>query len=318
MEKLTVTLGIDIGGTNTDFAFVDISGSCRHKTSVKTLSDTPVEHFVARIHETVDSLLNTADRQYALNGIGIGAANGNAFTGCIENAPNLGWKNAPIVALFQDAFGLPVHLNNDANAAALGEMLFGAARGMKSFILVTLGTGLGCGIVVHGQLLTGNKGHAGEMGHVTVEPNGRPCNCGKTGCLETYASATGIVRTAAQLLSESREDSALRRLPPQGLTGRTIADAAQSGDRIATRAFDLTGAVLGRSLADAVAYLDPEAIVISGGLASAGSVLFDPVREAFEENVCAVHKGNVNILPSGLHPGDAAIVGAAASIWKQK
>ena len=314
MIKTDVVLGIDIGGTNTAFAFIDKAGKCFHKASIKTNSNQSAEEFVRRLMNQANALIIKYP-QFVLKGIGIGAPNGNIFTGCIENPPNLSWKRANIVDLFRKHINLPVKLTNDANAAALGELQFGAAREMQNFIEITLGTGLGSGIVVNGEVVYGSDGHAGEMGHVIVEPGGRLCTCGRKGCLETYASARGIVFTVQEWLSKKKEASSLRDIPSDQLTAKMIAEAAAEGDTIALDAFQYTADILGKALANAVAYFSQQAIIIFGGLAQAGSLLFDPLLESYERNVLNIYKGKVKIISSGLPAGDAAILGAGALIW---
>lgn len=317
MSKTEVVLGVDIGGTNTAFAFVDERGNCNQQTSIKTQSDLSAEDFMRRLVSRVKPLMKGSDTEFVLRGIGIGAPNGNIYSGCIENPPNLGWKNTNIVELFRKYFDVPVKLTNDANAAALGEMQFGAARGMKNFIEITLGTGLGSGIVVNGEVIYGSDGHAGEMGHVIVEPGGRLCTCGREGCLETYASARGIVFTVQEWLAEKKQSSSLRELAADQLTAKMIADAAAEGDGLALQAFRFTADILGRALANAVAFFSPEAIILFGGLAQAGALLFDPLRKSYEQNVLDIYKGKVKIISSGLPAGKAAILGTAALIWHE-
>ena len=317
MNKIDVVLGIDIGGTNTAFAFVDRQGRCIYKTSIKTASEQSAEKFVGRVVEQVQSLLNKKEFDLVLLGIGIGAPNGNIYTGYIEEPPNLGWRNTNMVRLFKNHFDLPVKLTNDANAAALGEMQFGAAQGLENFIEITLGTGLGSGIVVNGEVMYGSDGHAGEMGHVIIEPDGRKCTCGRKGCLETYASARGIVYTVQQWLSEKKQSSSLNKIPADRITAKDIAEAAEKGDPLAMKAFRFTADILGKALADAVAYFSPEAIILFGGLAQAGDILFNPLQISYDRAVLNTYKGKVRIMASGLAAGDAAILGASALIWHE-
>ena len=249
-----------------------------------------------------------------LAGIGIGAANGNYFSGCIENAANLPWKGVvKIVEAFEKQFGVPVFLTNDANAAAIGEMVYGGAKGMTDFIEITLGTGLGSGIVTSGKMLYGHDGFAGECGHVIVERGGRDCGCGRKGCLETYVSATGVVRTATELLAKRNIDSELRSIPNSELTALKVSQAANRGDAIAKEVFEFTGEMLGRALADFVAITSPQAIFLFGGLVKAGEILFEPVRRAMEANMLNIFKNKVQVLPSQLGD-DAAILGSAALV----
>jgi len=254
-----------------------------------------------------------------VKGIGVGVPNGNYFKGTIEFAPNLPWRGVvPLASLIQDAFTLPTVLTNDANAAAIGEMTYGAARGMKDFIMITLGTGLGSGIVVNGQLVYGHDGFAGELGHVIVFPEGRRCGCGRKGCLETYVSATGIVRTIHELLQSRHIPSLLRDMNPTAITSKTIRDAALKGDALAIEAFEFTGKILGQQLANFVAFSSPEAIILFGGLTRAGDLIFRPTIHAMEENLLQIYKNKIKVLPSELKESDAAILGASALVWEIK
>ncbi|MBN2424938.1 MAG: ROK family protein [Calditrichaceae bacterium] len=310
-----VVVGIDIGGTNTAFGIVDHKGKCLIKNEIETRSQQPCNKFFDRLFSSLQEMFK--DHEYQIKGIGIGAPNGNYYTGKIENPPNLKWGNVNLVEMVKKYYNVPIVVTNDANAAALGEMKFGAARKMKNFILITLGTGLGSGIVVNGELLYGHDGFAGELGHVIVEKNGRLCGCGRRGCLETYASATGIRRTAFEKLAEYDEDSLLRHISCAELTARTIYEFARKGDRIAIECFNYTGKILGEALADAVAYLSPEAIIIFGGLAKSGDLLLNPVREHYEKNVLNIFKNKVKIMTSQLKSDEAAILGAGALIWHE-
>lgn len=311
--KSDVVLGIDIGGTNTAFGLVDCSGNCLFKKSIPTRSDEPAENLFDRIFDIVNHKLT--ENSLSLTGIGVGAPNANYYKGTIETPPNLGWNYVDVVATVAKFSRLPVFVTNDANAAALGEMKFGAAREMKNFIEVTLGTGLGSGIIVNGELVYGNDGFAGEMGHTIIEWNGRECGCGRRGCLETYVSATGIVRTYFHLLGESMEKSYLKFKVTSEITAKDIYDAALNEDPVALRAFDLTAMYLGRACADAVAYFSPEAIILFGGLAGAGKLITEPTKKYMEENLLNFFKNKVNIVLSELNEGDAAILGAAALAW---
>ncbi|HTR98962.1 MAG TPA: ROK family protein, partial [Bacteroidota bacterium] len=231
---------------------------------------------------------------------------------------NLSWKGVvPVADMVRKYYDLPVALTNDANAAALGEMLYGAAKGMKNFIVITLGTGLGSGIVSAGELVYGADGFAGEIGHTMVDPEGRECGCGARGHLETYASATGLCRTVGELLAVRRDESPLRAVAPRDLTSRMVADAANAGDPIACEAFEVTGQILGMKLADSVAHLSPEAIILFGGLAAAGPLIFEPTARSLEEHLLPIFKNKVKLLPSALREGDTAVLGAAALIWNE-
>ena len=317
MAKLKVTLGIDIGGTNTVFGLVDESGNIKTKESIPTNSMNPAEDLFMRLFEKFNPIYNEYAEKFQIMGIGVGAPNANYYTGSVENPPNLNWGTVNLISLIQKYYDLPVAVTNDANAAALGELKFGAARGMKNFIEITLGTGLGSGIVVNGDLLYGHSGFAGEMGHTTIVSEGRKCGCGKRGCLETYVSAPGIKRTVFELLAESTEQSVLRDISYNELTSKKIYEAAKAGDKIANNAFKFTGKILGQSMADAVSYLSPEAFVLFGGLAQSRELILEPTRKHLENNLLSIFKGKVKILLSGLPEGDAAILGASALIWHE-
>lgn len=318
MAKIDVTLGVDIGGTNTKFGLVDREGKCVAEMSIPTEAREPAENLIARLHEKVEEMCRPLAGEYNLKGIGIGAPNANYYRGTVENPPNLNWKGVvDISALFRNYYDLPVAVTNDANAAALGEMLYGAAKGMKNFIVITLGTGLGSGIVSHGELVYGADGFAGEIGHTIVDPQGRECGCGQRGHLETYASATGICRTVSELISVRRGESELRSIAPRDLTSKMISEAANRGDEIAKEAFEITGRILGMKLADSVAHLSPEAIILFGGLAAAGPLIFEPTGRSLEEHLLPIFKNKVMLLPSGLKEGDTAVLGASALIWNE-
>ncbi|MCF6268840.1 MAG: ROK family protein [Melioribacteraceae bacterium] len=312
-----VTLGIDIGGTNTVFGIVDEKGKIIFKDSLPTNGMEPAESLFERVFQVFDEKFKKFAADYKLIGIGMGAPDGNYYTGSIENPPNLNWGYVNVANAMKKYYDIPFALTNDANAAAIGEMEFGSARGMKNFIQVTLGTGLGSGIVVDGKMLYGHSGVAGELGHINIVKDGRKCGCGNRGCLETYVSATGIIRTVFELLASSRDESSLRNISFNQLTAKQIYDAAMSGDKVAISAFKYTGKLLGEALADAVAILSPEAIVIFGGLAQAGEILFAPTRKNMESNLLHFHKGKIKLIKSGLEEGDAAILGASALIWQE-
>ena len=312
-----VTLGIDIGGTNTLFGIVDEKGNIIFKNSIPTNGMEPAEKLFERLFNIFNEKFNDYSNEYSIVGIGMGAPDANYYTGAIQNPPNLNWGFVDVAAAMKKYYDVPFALTNDANAAAIGEMEFGSARGMKNFIEVTLGTGLGSGIVVDGKMLYGHSGAAGELGHVNIVNDGRKCGCGKKGCLETYVSATGIKRTVFELLATSRDESSLRNISFNDLTAKQIYDAAQNRDKIAISAFKFTGKLLGEALADVVALLSPEAIVIFGGLAQAGDILFDPTRKQMENSLLQFHKGKIKLIKSGLSEGDAAILGASALIWHE-
>ncbi|MFC2085545.1 ROK family protein [Bacteroidota bacterium] len=312
-----MTLGIDIGGTNTVFGLVNFEGRCLIHDSIPTKSMDPAEDLFKRLFFEFGRIYRDYINQYKLVGIGIGAPNANYYRGTVENPPNLNWGIVDIVQLVKKYYDIPIVVTNDANAAALGELKFGVAKGMKNFIEITLGTGLGSGIVVNGNLLYGSDGFAGEMGHTTIVCDGRKCGCGKRGCLETYVSASGIVRTVFELLSDSNEASKLREITFHDLTSKEIYDAAIKGDKIAQSAFKYTGKLLGKAMADAAAYLNPEAFVLFGGLAKSGDMLIKPVKKHLENNLLRIIRGKIKILHSGLPEGYAAVLGASALIWHE-
>lgn len=313
--QTTVSLGIDIGGTNIAFGIIDKSGNCLANGSLPTTAYNTPQDFVQDLYKTVKKELDKLDVQ--LVGIGGGAPNGNYFNGTIENAANLSWKGTiPMVELLTKQFGVPAFITNDAKAAAIGEMVYGGAKGMKDFVVITLGTGLGSGIVVNGKLVYGHDGLAGEVGHTLICGGDRYCNCGRRGCLETYASATGIKRTACELLALENTPSALRDIPYTEITAKKVYDAAQKGDPIALEAFRITGEQLGKALANLVAIISPEAIFLQGGVANAGEWLFKTTQEQMEANMLYIFKQKIKILRSSL-PTNAAIYGASALVWTE-
>jgi glucokinase len=315
--KIEVTLGIDVGGTNTAFGFVDVNGNCVAESSIQTKAQNSAADLFSRLHPEIEKLYQTISDKYLLKGIGVGAPNANYYRGTVENPPNLKWGVVNVVEILKQYYDVPVAITNDANASAIGEMLFGAAKGMKDVIVITLGTGLGSGVVVDGKLVYGSDGFAGEIGHTVYDPNGRQCGCGKKGCLETYASATGIKRTVMELLATSNEDSALRNVNYNDLDSKMIYTSALAGDKLAKEAFEITGKILGLKLADAVAVTSPEAIILFGGLALAGDMIINPTKKSLEENLFVVFKNKVKILPSGLPEGNSAVLGSAALIWNE-
>lgn len=315
--KNEVTLGIDVGGTNTAFGFVDINGKCIAESSILTKAQNSAADFFSRLYPEIEKLHNSISDRYILKGIGLGAPNANYYRGIVDNPPNLKWGVVNVVETLKQYYDVPVAITNDANASAIGEMLFGAAKGMKDFIVITLGTGLGSGVVVDGKLVYGSDGFAGEIGHTVFDPNGRQCGCGKKGCLETYASATGIRRTVMELLANSNGDSALRNISYNDLDSKMIYSAAIAGDKLAIEAFDYTGKILGLKLADAVAVTSPEAIILFGGLAHAGNIIIDPTKKSLEENLFHVFRNKVKVIPSGLPEGNSAVLGASALIWNE-
>ncbi|MCH5327890.1 MAG: ROK family protein [Coprobacter sp.] len=313
-------VGIDIGGTNTVFGIVDARGTILASGSIKTQKYSQIDDYVADLYTELSRLLEQEDATDKIKGIGVGAPNGNYFNGTIEFAPNLPWRGViPLAQMLSDRFGIPVSLTNDANAAAIGEMTYGAARGLKDFIMITLGTGVGSGIVVNGQLVYGHDGFAGELGHVIVRrSNGRLCGCGRTGCLEAYTSATGVARTAREFLEICKDDSLLRRIPAQDITSKDVYDAAVNGDKLANEIFEYTGTILGEALADFVAFSSPKAIILFGGLAKSGELIMKPIREAMERNILSIYKGKVKLMLSELKESDAAVLGASALGWEAK
>lgn len=313
-----VALGIDIGGTYTKFGFIRRNGEAIYDGSIQTTGHTDLKSYQAALAEAIKDAFGRFRNEYSLAGVGIGAPNGNYYKGTIEFAPNLDWKEVvPFVELFKEHFDLPMALTNDANAAAIGEMIYGSASGMNDFVIITLGTGLGSGLVVNGEVVYGHDGFAGEVGHVQVYENGRMCGCGRRGCFETYASASGLRRTVFELLCDETFPSSLRDISFHDMTAKKIADAAKEGDPIATRAFEITGKILGMKLADTVAHTSPEAIFLFGGLTNAGDILFKPTRESFEDNLLKVYKNKIKIVPSGLQETNAAVLGASALVWKE-
>ena len=314
---IEAAIGIDIGGTNSVFGIVDKEGKCLAESSIKTNEYETAGDFVRVMAEGIKKLIKEYKEDLKIVGIGIGAPNGNYFNGTVEFAPNLRWKGViPFCELFKEHFNLPVILTNDANAAAIGEMIYGAAKGMKDFFIVTLGTGLGSGFVANGEMIYGHDGFAGELGHTIAVSDGRQCGCGRKGCLEQYASATGIVKTVKELL-KSNHKSILNEILREEITSKKIFEAAKKGDKLALEAFDYTGKILGRSLADAVAITSPEAIILFGGLALAGDYIFKPTKRSMEENLLNIFKNKVKLLPSKITDSNAAILGASALVWKE-
>jgi glucokinase len=312
-----VVAGVDIGGTNTVFGLVDKSGKVLDEGNFKTTDYPKINDFVQALVNGIKKLL-AAKKEYKLIGIGIGAPDANYHRGTIEHAPNLAWKGiVPLADLIKSKIKVPVIVTNDANAAAMGEMIFGGAKKMKDFIVLTLGTGLGSGIVIDGKMVYGHTGFAGELGHMTVVPGGRACGCGRLGCLETYASASGLVRTVLLMLSEMREDSILRDISPAKLTSKKIAEAAAKKDPVAVRAMNYTAEILGFGIINSLVFSSPEAVFLFGGLANAGELLFKPVREYIKKNNYVLFKNTVKILPSGISEANGAVLGSAALIWNE-
>ncbi len=317
MEMKEVVAGIDIGGTNTVFGLVDKSGKILAENSLRTTDYPKIENFVSALTDSIKTLMS-GKSNLKLAAIGVGAPNANYHKGTIELAPNLAWKGiVPLAEYIRKKIDVPVSMTNDANAAAMGEMLFGGAKKMKDFIILTLGTGLGSGIVINGEVVYGHTGFAGELGHTIVIPGGRDCGCGRQGCFETYASASGLVRTLLYMLSEMREESSLRDVAPSDLTAKKIADAASENDPIALEALDYTAELLAFGIVNAIGFSSPEAVFLFGGLAQAGEMLFMPTRKYVDETVQPIFKGTVKILPSAISESNAAVLGAAALAWNE-
>lgn len=313
-------IGIDMGGTNTAFGIVDARGTVIASSSIKTGKHSKIEDYIDELYTEITRIIVANDAEGKINGIGIGAPNANYFTGVIEDGVNLPWPTPiPLADLISKKFGIPCVITNDANAAAIGEMTYGAARGLKDFIMITLGTGVGSGIVVNGQMVYGHDGFAGELGHVIMKRNnGRVCGCGRTGCLEAYCSATGVARTAREFLEIREDDSLLREYDIEAITSKDVYDCAVKGDKLAIDIFNYTGTILGEALADFVTFSSPEAFVIFGGLTKSGDYIMNPIREAFDKNIMKVFKGKVKILISELKESDAAVLGASALGWEIK
>jgi len=311
-----LTIGIDIGGTNTKYGIVDRNGNVLYHGSISTTQFEEFKDFFNGLSAALRVAIQSVPGDNKIIGVGIGAANGNYYKGTIERATNLKWKGIiPLAEMFKEEFDLPAIVTNDANAAAVGEMIYGAAKGMKDFVVITLGTGLGSGFVANGQLLNGKHGIAGEVGHTSVNPAGRNCNCGKRGCLETYVSATGIRRTVYKLLADHLEDSELRGISFDNLTTKMITESAVRGDVVALAAFEYTGRILGMKLAETVVHTDPEAIFLFGGLSLAGDLIFKPTIKHMEANLMPLFRGKIKVLPSGLQNQAAPIIGASSLVW---
>jgi glucokinase len=310
MQKKAV-VGIDIGGTNTVFGIVDQQGNYFAEGKIKTQDYTNFVDFADELSLQIKESIQKFDSYISVIGAGVGVPNGNYYNGTVEFAPNLPWKGIiKVTKEIKARIGLPVIITNDANAAALGEMIYGAAKKMKDFIVITLGTGLGSGIVVNGKMVYGHDGFAGEIGHTILFQDGRTCGCGRKGCLETYCSARGLTETYLQNLGKSSADAS-------SIDAKYIYERAKQGEQAAINAFNQTGDILGLALANTVAYTRPEAIFLFGGLANAGNLIFIPTIKSFEKNLLNIYKGKVKILPSGLKEGTAAVLGAASLIWNE-
>ena len=315
-------IGLDLGGTNSVFGIVDARGEIKATTAIKTGGYSKVEDYVAASVEALQVIIEQVGGLDKIKAMGIGAPNGNYYNGTIEFAPNLPWAHdgiVPLADLFSKALGgIPVALTNDANAAAVGEMVYGVARGMKNFIVITLGTGVGSGIVVNGQLLYGHDGFAGELGHVTMVrgAEGRSCGCGRTGCLEAYCSATGVARTARELLEKTDRPSILRDMKPEDITSLDVSIAAGKGDELAKEIYEFTGKMLGEACADFTAFSSPEAYIFFGGMVKAGDLIMKPIEKAYNDHVMQIFKGKAKFLVSGLDGASAAVLGASAIGWE--
>ena len=310
-------IGLDLGGTNSVFGIVDRNGEIIATTSIKTQAFQEVEAYVEECVKAVMQIVDQVGGIEKIHAMGIGAPCGNYYKGTIEHAANLVWAKGivPLADMFAEKLGIPVAITNDANAAAMGEMKYGVAVGMDNFVELTLGTGVGSGIVANGQLIYGCDGFAGELGHMVVEPDGRPCGCGRKGCLETYCSATGVVRTTVAMLEESTEPTSLREIPTAEITSYDVYKAAMAGDAMAQEVFRQTGRRIGIACANISTFLSPEAFIFFGGLAQAGEILFRPIEEAYNEHVLSLYKGKAKFLMSGLDGAKAAILGSSALAW---
>jgi len=312
-------IGLDMGGTNSVFGIVDQRGTIKAQTAIKTQAYPDFKDYVKASVEALQPALDVIGGIQNVKGMGIGAPNGNFYTGNIEYAANLLWPGiVPVAKMFEEALGIPCRVTNDANAAAMGEMTYGVARGMKNFIMITLGTGVGSGIVVDGKIVYGSDGFAGELGHFVVDhsPAGRKCGCGRSGCLETYCSATGVARTAREFLEKNTCDSVLRNLDPANITSYDVYKAAEQGDKIALEIFDFTGKMLGTACADFTTFNTPEAFVFFGGLTKSGDYLMKPLKEAYDANVLNIFQGKAKLLISSLNGSEAAVLGASALGWE--
>ena len=312
-------IGLDLGGTNSVFGIVDTRGDIKATTSIKTQGyGENAEAYVDACVEALQLIIDQVGGIEKIKAMGIGAPNGNYYNGTVEFAPNLEWGHkgvVPLAKMFSDKLGIPVALTNDANAAAIGEMTYGVARGMKNFIVITLGTGVGSGIVVNGQLVYGSDGFAGELGHIIVKENGRLCGCGRKGCLEAYCSATGVARSAREFLANSNEPSLLRDLDPDKITSYDVSIAASKGDKIANEIYEFTGKILGEACADFATFCSPEAFIFFGGLTKAGDLIMNPIKKSYDESVLKIYQGKAKFLVSGLDGSSAAVLGASAVGW---
>lgn len=321
MEEKPYVIGLDLGGTNSVFGIVDAEANIIASTSIRTAEQNDLDVYVDNCCKALQPLIEKVGGIDKIKGMGIGAPNGNFYTGNIELAPNLPWKGiVPLSKMFNERLGVPVVLTNDANAATIGEMTYGVAKGMKNFIMITLGTGVGSGIVVNGELVYGCDGFAGELGHTVVDygPEARLCGCGRKGCLEAYCSATGVARTAREFLTKRNEESELRNIPLDKVTSKDVSVAAEHGDKLARDIYEFTGYLLGRTCANFTAFSSPEAYVFFGGLTKAGNLIMEPIKRGYDENVQNIFKGKAKMLISQLDDAQAAVLGAAALAWSIK
>ncbi len=320
-SPLEYAIGIDVGGTTTKFGIVNHRGDISNRGDIVTNQHADINKFIDQLYDELQPAIKEMGGEELIKGIGVGAPNGNYYNGNIEYAPNLHWKGViPLAKLITDKFNKPCTLTNDANAAAVGEMMYGAGRGMRDFIMITLGTGVGSGIIANGQLILGHDGFAGELGHTVIRPKGRlHWGTGMRGTLETYASATGIAITANELLDKrSKEKSLLRKIPHKKIDSKAVYEAARKGDKIAKDVFKFTGQILGEALANFVMFSSPEAIILFGGVCKAGKLLMDPVKKHMEKNLLPIFQNKVKLLFSELKESDAAILGASALVWEIK
>ncbi len=319
-ELKPYVIGLDLGGTNSVFGIVDSRGDIKATTAIKTQGYDTVEDYVDASVKALQPIIEEVGGIEKIKAMGIGAPNANYYKGTIEFAPNLAWGHdgiVPLADMFKERLGVPVAMTNDANAAAIGEMTYGVARGMKNFIVLTLGTGVGSGIVINGQLVYGCDGFAGELGHVIMRrENGRSCGCGRTGCLEAYCSATGVARTAREFLQTSDESSLLRDMDLADITSLDVSIAAGKGDKLALRVYEFTGEMLGEACADFAAFSSPEAFIFFGGLTKAGDLIMEPIKRSYDEHVLQIFRGKAKFLISGLDGSAAAVLGASAIGWE--